>query len=240
MPRTKHSLTGLLELARARGYPDRDIRRIMSAHWTALALSDGGYRPCGRPFLNHLIGTASVLVHYGFETRLVEAGLLHAAYSHAPLVDPPQAAAGAVMRALGGPDNVVERTVRAYTLRSENWRVLTQLENWQDVALMAEIDIAIVAIANAVDMHLSGEIRTTGRTDEDREALSKAAEICAVLGVPGLAATLAAQAVPNQSPAGRLKQAFRLSAGKPVPMVNLPVYQVLWAARERALTENRG
>jgi hypothetical protein len=61
-----------------------DIINIKSAHWTALLLSSGGYRPCGRPFINHLIGTASVLVHFGFEARLIVAALLHAAYTHAP------------------------------------------------------------------------------------------------------------------------------------------------------------
>jgi hypothetical protein len=239
----KHSLSGLVELARARGYLAFDIKKIMSAHWTALGLSNGGYRPCGRPFLNHLIGTASVLVHYGFESRLVQAALLHAAYSHAPPGETPRAAIEAVTRALGGPGHTVERLVHAYTIRAARWRRLAPLENWQDVALMAEIDIAVMAIANAIDMHLSGEVRTTGRTDiDDRDAVSKAGEICAALGVPGLAATLAAQPRAEHPASGRLQESFRLSAGKPVPMVNPAFFQVLAAAaaRERALTENRG
>jgi hypothetical protein len=74
----KQTISGLLDLAQARGYSADALSFFKKAHWSALVLSNGGYRPCGRPFINHLVGTASVLVHFGFEARLVGAALLHA------------------------------------------------------------------------------------------------------------------------------------------------------------------
>jgi hypothetical protein len=231
----KQNLTGLLELARARGYSGTDLEKIKWAHWTALLLANGGYRPCTRPFIAHLIGSASVLTHYGFETRLIQTALLHAAYSHAPPAGTPQAAIEAVTRALGALGQTVERMVRAYTVRGERWRRLAEMANWQDVAVMAEIDIAVLGMANHVEMHLSGEMRETGRDTEEPAAISKAAEVCAILGVPRLAMTIAAlEQGPRAAAANhpRLQQSFRIVDGKLVPMVNRAFFQVLESAQE--------
>jgi (p)ppGpp synthase/HD superfamily hydrolase len=96
----KQTFALFMELALRRGYLTRDMEQIEEAHWRALSLSNGGYRPCGRPFINHLVGTASVLVHYGFEVRLVQAALLHASYTHAPHFE-------------GGPEKTVEAVAQA-------------------------------------------------------------------------------------------------------------------------------
>ena len=230
------SLTGLMERALLKGYTNQDLELIEAAHWNALWLSNGGYRPCGRPFINHLIGTASVLVHYGFETRLVQAALLHAAYTHAPHFDGgPEATVAAIARRLGGLGSVVERAVRAYTLRSTCWQKLIKTANWHDVATMSDIDVSILAIANDTDMNLSGEVRTTGRTDVgDGAALAKADEICQMLGVPGLAAgaklpanKVGAQQIPLKH---RPKSSFRIEGTTSVSMFNPSFSQIQHAA----------
>ena len=129
----QQSLPGLLAAAEARGYGVPDLRRISDAYWRALPLYNAGYRGCGRPFINHCVGTASALVHYGFETRLVEAALLHAAYTHAPRGEGgPKAEIAAVTTRLGGADNAVEKLVRAYTLREARWKRLSESADFQD------------------------------------------------------------------------------------------------------------
>jgi hypothetical protein len=40
------------------------------------------FRACGKPFLCHTVGTASILLRYRAPLVLVKAGLVHAAYSH--------------------------------------------------------------------------------------------------------------------------------------------------------------
>ena len=227
----RQSLSGLIELAESRGYTADDIAQIRKAHWSALLLSSGGYRPCGRPFIDHLVGTASALVHYGCETRLVLAGLLHAAYSHAPHVPGGSLeTVETIERWLGGRDSPIERAVRSYTVRMGRWQELSSLDNWQDIATMSDIDTAMLAMANGADMYLSGEVRATGRTDvDDCAVLPKAREICEIVGVPGLAEihTLhqvrADQFAPNEN---RPVASFRVEGKKVVSMVNPAFFEV--------------
>jgi hypothetical protein len=62
------------------------------------------------------------------------------------------------------------------------------MSDWRFVATMSDIDTAILTLANEIDMSLSGEVRMTGRTDAGTSAaLSKANDICQLLGVPGMA-----------------------------------------------------
>src|SRR5690242_1108843 len=228
----RQTLSGLIELAVLRGYNARDLERIEESYWNALRLSNGGYRPCGRPFINHLAGTASVLVHYGFEVRLVQAALLHAAYTHAPHIDGgPRKTVEYVADMLGGLGSSLEQAVRAYTVRSTRWQQLSEMPNWQDIATMADVDISVLTIANDTDMNLSGEVRATGRTDVgDNAALSKAQEICQVLGVPGMAGGARLQPESGEAaliPAkNRPKASFRVEGTKTVSMINPSFFQI--------------
>lgn len=79
-----------------------------------MTLFVGGFRPCARPFIVRCTGVASALVAFGFAPRVVAAGLLHAAYSHAPL--------GSAHAALG---DRVEGAIRLHTrfqLDRDAWR----------------------------------------------------------------------------------------------------------------------
>jgi glycosyltransferase involved in cell wall biosynthesis len=236
----KQTITGLLDLAQARGYGAADLLELKRAHWAALILFNGGYRACGRPFINHVIGTASVLVHFGFETRLVVAAMLHAGYTHAPRMrGGAQETVDAVARLLGGREKQIERMVRAYTVRSARWEQLWDLDNWRDVTTIDDAEIAIIAMANFVDMRLSGEIRATGRIDEeDRAVLAKADEICALAGVPGLARTVRQEdsgvRIEVFSDGATPKGSFRLEGMKAVPMVNRVFFEVQRSIAEEA------
>ena len=187
------SRSGLLDLALARGYEPDEIAAIADAWNLAQRLVDGGYRPCGRPFINHLAGTAGVLVRYDFSADIVAAGLLHAAYTHAPPhADGPGAAAGDVCAALGGEGGSLERRVRAYALRESGGDGLPPDPELFATLSVHEAEIIAIEAANEVDMLLSGEFRYSGRTDAlDRDAVLRIGHVCRILGVSGLAATLA-------------------------------------------------
>src|SRR5215472_16752016 len=112
----RQTRSDLLDLAIERGYRAKDLATIADAYHLAHVLMAGGYRPCGRPFVNHLVGAASVLVRYDFRAETVAACLLHAAYTHSrPHPDGPEAAVKALAEMLGGEGSAVEKTVRAYT-----------------------------------------------------------------------------------------------------------------------------
>ncbi|MCB1844238.1 MAG: HD domain-containing protein, partial [Halioglobus sp.] len=69
----------------AAGYSGDDIGRVQRAHEFALPAFSAQYRASGKPFIAHLVGTASVLANQGERAELLLAGLLHAVYSNGDL-----------------------------------------------------------------------------------------------------------------------------------------------------------
>lgn len=184
---------GLLTLAMRRGYSRQDLQSIHTACQFAMRLSNGLYRPCGRPFLNHLVGTASVLVHYGFGLRMVIKGLLHAAYSHAWAADAAQTDALKLKIAsvLGGTGSPLERGVHAYTMRKKRLQDLSSSPLVVSALLTDDLDLLLLEAANDIDMHLSLEVAVTGRNDLPDAALVNLIErVCQELGIPGMGQTM--------------------------------------------------
>jgi GT2 family glycosyltransferase len=229
----KQSLAGLYDLAAARAYRQDEWSTVEQAYQLAMALLNGAYRPCGRPFINHLAGTASVLMHYDFKAFLVAAGLLHAAYSHcAPLPDGPRATVDEVSRLLGGRGGAVERRVRAYTLRAERWQRLPASPDGAANLTVGDSELLAITAANDIDLHLSGEFRFSGRRDMDgRDVMAPITQVSAMLGVPGLAETLRIEneklaRIPVRSES-RWRVSFRLAGEKLVAAANASVASVL-------------
>lgn len=185
--------SGLLDLALRRGYGMDELDIVAKAYGVALRLMDGVYRPCGRPMLEHLTGTASVLVRYGFRATTVAAGLLHAAYTHCPPhAGGAEASMATVCNHLGGQGTPVESLVRAYTRRESQWQAWFDGKDAGRLSLL-DAEVLALAAANEIDMHLSGEIRYSGRASVLPESgMRVLTDVCALLGVPGLAATVAA------------------------------------------------
>jgi len=73
----------LYEQLHASGASESEIKEIAKAYGFALRLFAGRYRGAGKPFLAHLVGTASVLRHHGAPLPVIIAGMLHACYRHA-------------------------------------------------------------------------------------------------------------------------------------------------------------
>lgn len=63
------------------GYSAAEIRDVARAYRLAQRLFAASFRGSGRPFLCHLVGTASILARDSVPVHEVTAGLLHAAYS---------------------------------------------------------------------------------------------------------------------------------------------------------------
>jgi hypothetical protein len=188
----RQTRSDLMDFAMERGYPSQELTVLDKAYHLAHLLMDGGYRPCGRPFINHLVGTASALIRYDFRVETVAAGLLHSAYTHCPPHNGnPRAAADAVCAWLGGRDSALEKRVRAYTQRSSHWAKPQANSNPFENISILDAEILAIAAANEVDMHLSGEYRYTKRTDTPAPQVMQAMfDTCRTLGTSGLAETL--------------------------------------------------
>jgi (p)ppGpp synthase/HD superfamily hydrolase len=69
------------------GASSDDIRAVQTAYAAALPLFFGLYRGSGRPFICHLVGTASALAQIGAGRDMIVAGLFHALFESALFPD---------------------------------------------------------------------------------------------------------------------------------------------------------
>lgn len=173
-------------LACRRGYSPAEIELLWRALTIAMKISDGIYRPCGRPFLNHLIGTAYVLMYFGLSLRLILAGLLHSAFTHTASNMSSDSKISALLDNIGSSVRVL---VSNYSIRNELYE---NIEGQSIEHLKTPIlDILLIEAANEIDMHLSLEVGSAKRQDflsADKLDLIKAA--CNNAGNPGIQQTL--------------------------------------------------
>ncbi|HEV2063024.1 MAG TPA: hypothetical protein VGS00_00565 [Thermoanaerobaculia bacterium] len=66
---------------RTLGYAETELARLRAAYELALSLFPDLYRACGKPFVAHLVGTASILAAERVSADVLCGGLLHAAYA---------------------------------------------------------------------------------------------------------------------------------------------------------------
>ncbi len=72
----------LFNQLRCEGYSKQEIERVSQAYEFAMRLFTGLFLPSGKTFIDHLVGTASVIASLHAPVDLVIAGLIHAAYLH--------------------------------------------------------------------------------------------------------------------------------------------------------------
>jgi len=218
--------SNLLDQAVEAGYNSQELKQLSDAYRLAQAVTDGGYRPCGRPFINHLIGVSSVLMRFGLKIETVLAGMLHTFYSHG--IRHPNgthAAVAATELMLGGAGSPVESRVRAYTkLRAKG---LDAPLDFPYVHLnILDAEVIMIALATEIEVRLSGEIVYSGKSNALPEIFENLVmDICKTLGVSGLAQTLAeSKKLPVVTPEllTNIPSSYRLQADKmrATPMSN--------------------
>jgi hypothetical protein len=72
----------LFNQLRSEGYSKKERQSVLAAYEFAMRLFTGLFLPSGKPFIDHLVGTASVLASLHMPVEVVTAGLIHAAYLH--------------------------------------------------------------------------------------------------------------------------------------------------------------
>ncbi len=176
LAQSRHALR---EQALARGYAEAEVLGIETVCDLATVIFDGLYRPDGRPFLSHAIGTASALVRYDFQPSVVQAGLLHAAFDHRPDWISEEELSGMLREATEVAALVrAQPAARAFLARDD-----------ADLGALNMMGARVAAIlaANEVDMRLSGEYCSTGRPAEVTPAmLDRIGEILRLFDVEGL------------------------------------------------------
>jgi hypothetical protein len=77
---TAQTFLDLYRELKLRHYKTQDLELIFHAHELATRIFSGSYRPTYKPFICHLVGTASVLGKCGERRELIAAAILHSAY----------------------------------------------------------------------------------------------------------------------------------------------------------------
>jgi (p)ppGpp synthase/HD superfamily hydrolase len=184
------------------------LARLRAAHELAERLGDGLYRPQGEPFLCHLVRTASIVLAEGQSLPVVQAALLHAAYSLRRRAGSggERGARRAALRRAAGPD--VEELVFAYDQLP--WNSSAQLE--RHVEGFGGYDqttrsVVLMRLANELEDHLD---RSTAyaSTDFARRRAQCRAGCLALARAAGSAALV-----------GELRDAFDAQLDPPLPAV---------------------
>jgi hypothetical protein len=145
----------LLEQLRTAALPLDERTELQRAYRLAMELFSGCYRPSGRVFLAHLIGTASIAACFDARNAVIAAGLLHSAYSHGEFGNGVRGATEArreiVRQAVGAP---VEARIHRYSAFRWNAKGVQQEIDDLSNADPLQRDVLLIALANSIDDYL--------------------------------------------------------------------------------------
>jgi len=177
------------------GYAAAEIESVAGAYEVGLRLFPGTYRGSGKPFLAHLVGTASVLASLHQRTPVVVTGLLHAVYTHGEFgngwrgMSAPKRAE--IRRAVG---EEVEELIARYTRLLWQRRTIPEIRARLDAMTPVEREVLLVRLANELEDHLDLGILYLADMERRREFmhadLPAAVEMAERLGFPALAKSL--------------------------------------------------
>lgn len=136
----------------AANYSDRSLSLTVRGYDLAMILFSARYRANGKPFLAHLIGTASILATQGAAVEVVIAGLLHAAYAQGTFPQNNQGltpANRAYVQQFVGPE--VEAFIRQYTLFPWTVETMMALPDRLPTLSQAERCVVLMRLANELE-----------------------------------------------------------------------------------------
>jgi (p)ppGpp synthase/HD superfamily hydrolase len=194
MPETAQTSLRLFNQAIANERPPEDLQGLRDSYDLAMVLFRGLYRPSGKTFIAHLAGTCSLLLADDLPLPVLQAGILHAAYTHGRFGG---MARWHLNRQRGEVRRVTsieaEALVHAYARLSWDEAAITRhTESWEALGA-ADRNVVLIRLANEVDDHLDGGMRYAGKSKKYRvsennlRAMERMAETA---GAPRLARSL--------------------------------------------------
>lgn len=175
------------------GYRDTDLTRVRDAYLLAMHLFSDRFRANGKPFVAHLVGTASLLAAFGRPPEVVMAGLLHAAYATGCFPDGERgmtAAHRAFVRSKVG--DAVETLVATYEGLTWNRDTIADIARRGGPSGSKETDVLFMRLANEIEDHYALGMRLGSA---ERKAWTGAEADCVAiarrLGRPDIADALA-------------------------------------------------
>jgi hypothetical protein len=179
----------LYEKLDALGYSPEALRYVRDCYELATTHVAGRFRPSGKTFIAHLIGTASILAEIEAPLPVVSAGLLHGVYRHGDFGLVSRKRKRARVRAVAG--DAVEKLVWGYTWATWSDRSIEALAERPDLPPEPERTYLLMRLANDLEEYLDRGRFVCG-APPDPETLRRLASISERMGQPRLAAGFAA------------------------------------------------
>ncbi|MGI8656139.1 MAG: DUF6817 domain-containing protein [Pyrinomonadaceae bacterium] len=178
------------------GWTESDLARICEAYTFAARLFTGCFRPSGKVFLAHLVGTASILAEMDCAPSTVIAGLLHSAYSHGEFgtgvrgITLPKRAL--LRRVIG---HETEELIAAYTDLRWNEVTVLRLREYPRTLDTNDREAIVIHLANELEDHSDFAALYSGSIEHRRHAINShlhhCVELADELGFHALAVVLA-------------------------------------------------
>ncbi len=179
----------------AEGYTGAELARVRRAYELVMVLFTATYRPSGKPNIDHLVGTASILSRLHAPVELVLAGLLHSVYQDGDFGGPVpgitrrkrEIVTGAV-----GPD--AEMLVARYAVMRSDVADLSVFR--AEIPALDRIGrhVVVLRLADVLEDHLDQGVlycsNATGRQRSSRRMRPELVAMAEELGVPVLAREL--------------------------------------------------
>jgi (p)ppGpp synthase/HD superfamily hydrolase len=227
---------------RKSGYAEAAIADARRAYGLAIRLFAGRYRASEKPFVDHLVGTASVLASIQARPALILAALLHAAYVQGNFGDGPPGmtpAHVACLREILGEE--AERLVAQYTRFPWSAGDLAGGEDRAKTMSDGDRDLILLRLANEVDDLMDQGILYYADAEQRREEALKAAPVWIAWAQslsPDLASALAASIEDLRS--ARVPRALQADATKSFDFA-APQRRMIWKrALQRLRPRRRG
>ena len=183
---------------------DADQAFLAAAHRLAAELFSGQTRGPGKPFIEHLVATASILISCRAPVPIVAAGLLHAAYDQGDfgvgLLGRHSSRKAEMLRVVGA--DVEDYVHRYHTLR---WTPddIRSLETTAGTLPARTQRIVFIRLANELEEHLDCAIQFCANAEARLARMNSLGpslvNVAAVLGQPDLASALGHVFVANRS-----------------------------------------
>lgn len=140
------------------GYSERDRAYLFKAYQYATARCVG-FQPCGKPFIMHLIRTASILIDLRVSITVIAAGLLHAVYEFGDFGDGSRGISTwkrtQLKQHLG---QWLDLYVVKYTELRWNDSTITKIHSNLAQLELLERDVLLIRLANELEQSLDLEV----------------------------------------------------------------------------------
>lgn len=186
----------LFNQIRRNDYLETDLCLVRDSYCCAVRLFSGQYRASGKPFICHLIGTASILADLQVPAEVVIAGLLHSAYSHGEFGTGVFGAAEYKRRYL---QNIIgteaEQIIYRYAGFKWNEKIISALNQNPEKLSTRENEVLLIRLANELEDHLDLMPLYHGNSEKHKRSIEtylfNCVELAEKLDQPLLAARLA-------------------------------------------------